>query len=231
MAAVNATALTTLDELKGELGIALIDTTYDSRLGRLINVASSVICKYLSRELARAEVLDERHAVDGGIELVINRPPLNEITEITLEDATDAFAVDSYLVKHAGAGVIYFRSGLPRYGFRRPGIAGDLQPGTESPDLLVSYDGGYITPAQAEEVGGTYEGEDVTLPPEIEQACLQLAALYYETPVGSPGEVQSEAIGDASITYRAAPSGDDDGLGIPNSVRGLINKYKRVFVI
>lgn len=223
-----AGALTTLATLKEDLEIT--DTAQDNRLKRLINAATSRIQKYCSRTFARAAITDERHPLKGGCRLVVDRPPINSTVAtmtIEIEDATVAYDSTSYVIEKASAGIVFMKTGLPLVGMARPGIAQNLAPGTELPALLVTYDGGFVTPAQAEEAGGVYEGATVTLPPEIEQACLDLC-MFYNSTRGAAGEIASETLGDASISYRNSGTNED---GIPAHVAAPLKPYRRVFLV
>ena len=223
-----ADALTTLAAVKEELGIT--DTAQDDRLKRLINAATSAIKRYTSRELGKATVTNERAPLAGGPRIVFQRIPIVSVTSIAVEDSLVLFDTTAYIVESSIAGVVYVKAGLPRYGFHRSGIAQDPQPGTEAPILLLTYVGGFVTPAQAD-VGGTYAGETVTLPAELETACIDLVT-YYNSHRGVAGEISSETLGDASVTYRDnGASAGEDRAGIPQHIRGRLNPYKRTFIV
>ncbi len=219
-------ALTSLEAVKEELGISVSDTSQDNRLTRLINAASSAIAKYCSRSFERALVVDERQPLAGGPRVVFNRPPLNEITSITVEDQATTFDTTAYILENAEAGIVFMKAGLPAYSMARWGIAQNRQPGTEAPILLLTYDGGYTTQAQSDEEDGDFEGDDVTLPPDLETACIDLVS-YYNAQRGAAGVIVSETLGDASVDY-ADSSSTDENSGLPAHIVSRIRAYKRL---
>ncbi len=223
---LRADALTTLSAAKEELGIPADDVSQDQRIKRLINAATSAIGKYCDRDFARATITAETHPMAGGLRVVFKRTPIVSIVSVTANAAV--IPSTSYLLENADAGIVFFPAGLPEYGTRRRGIAQDIQPGTHSPLLSLAYVGGYVTAQQAR-VGGELAGEDVTLPDEIETACLDLVG-YYKAQRGQIGEIQSESVGDASVTYRADPgAASESNIGIPAHIRGRLNPYRRCF--
>ena len=223
-------ALATVEAVKDAIGLGAISTAQENRLRRSINVASSTICRHIDRDLARATITAERHSAERGPRLVVRRTPIVSVTSVAVGDTTPIVIDPSvFVVEHDEAGIIFFRTALPTFGYRRAGIAQDAQPGTEYPDLIVAYVGGYITPEQAD-VGGAYVGETVTLPAEIEEAAIRLAAHMYQSPIGFvAGEVASERLGDASITYRNDT--DVGGRQIPSHIRAMLDPFKRVIIV
>ena len=228
MPALNAGALTTLAAAKEELGIT--DSTQDDRLRRLINAATSTINRYCGRVFSKATITDERQLLVGGPRAVVGRAPIVSITSITIEGATTAIDSSSYIRENDEAGVLYFKSGLPASGFHRGGISQDRQPGTEAPILLFTYVGGYVTPAQAD-TGGAYAAATITLPDEIETACLDLVG-YYNAHRGTGGTIASESLGDASVTYKDEDTGAGGAeVSIPAHIRARLNPYRRTFFV
>lgn len=223
-------ALTTLATLKDALNIAQTSTDRDDALKRAINVATALIVGWCDREFRREVFVDERYPSKGGADLVLKRTPILSITSITTYQSVTPLTSENYVISDADAGLVYLRAALPTFARRRWGIAQDAQPGTEPPDLLVSYEAGYVTPEQAD-VGGAFAGEPVTLPDEIEQAAIELAAFTYATPIGAAaGEIASERLGDASIAYFKDSSSDGD-KAIPSTIRAKLRSYKIVVIV
>ena len=223
-------ALTTLDALKAALQISATVTNDDDRLRRAINVATAQITKFCDRSFHRVDIVDERQPTKAGPRIVLNRAPLVTLTAASVGSASGlgfALSTDLLQVEDSDAAIVFVRSVLPIFAQRRWGIAGDLQPGTEPPDLLITYSGGFVTPEQAD-IGGAFVGQTVTLPDDLEQASIELAAHVYQTPIGFvAGEVASEKLGDAQITYRDDVGGGMIDRAIPAPIRAKLAGYKR----
>ena len=218
-------ALTTLARLKSSMRIVGASAD-DDGLIEAVNVATAMIERYCGRTFARAALVDERYPAQGGLRLCLTRTPIVSIESIDLDGVIDA---SGYVVESAEAGIVYFRSSMPRRGVTRPGISQDLHPGTSPPDLLVSYTAGYVTPEQAD-VGGAYAGDPITLPADLERAAKQLAGHVFASPPGFVGGfVASERLGDASIAYRADADEGSSGA-IPSPIRAALSAFRRVAI-
>ena len=221
-------SLTTLATLKDALGITV--STYDDKLKRAINVATGLITRWCGRSFHRESFTDERYPWKGGVRLVLKRAPILTLTSIEFYQSTTPLDSTLWEIEDATAGIVYLRATIPTFARTRWGIAQDGQPGTEPPDMLVTYEAGYVTPEQAD-TGGAFDGQTVTLPDEIEQAAIELAAHIYSTPVGfAGGEVQSETLGDASISYRA-DEGTNADKAIPPYIRSKLSPFKAVVIV
>lgn len=224
---INPLALTTLDTLKSALSIT--GSSANDLLTLAINGSTAAIERFCNRTFGRAVITSERQPIKGGPRLVVNRPPINAVTSITIEDSLTALDSTNYVVESAGGGIVYVKSGLPLGGMRRWGVAQDVQPGTEPPSLLVTYNGGFVTPQQAIDNSSPYYNTTPTLPDDIQIACLRYAAdLYRSLPRGSE-DIASEGVGDAQVSYR-----DDDQGGradeptLPRKVAALVRPYRRL---
>ncbi len=224
---INPGALTSLANLKAALSISV--STFDDNLKLSINAATAAIEGYCGRVFARALIVDERHLATGGCRLVVDRPYLNSITSIEIEGATTAIDDDGYLVEKAKSGIIFLKGQLPRLGRRRTGIAQDHQAGSTAPYILISYDGGYVTAQQTLEAG-EYLADPVTLPGDLEMACVRYAAeLYAAIGSSSAREVASESVGDASVDY--VVDGTAATGGLPGKVAALVQQYRKLSIL
>jgi hypothetical protein len=159
--ALASNALTTLATVKAELGIADAVTTHDARIERLINAASDAIERHCGRQLSRATVTDERVKGFGTQHLLLARTPIVSVTSVELDDSTvDA---DSYYIESAEAGMLFAPDGWEWTAPFSSGASPSKLVGLEESRYLVTYVGGYQTPAQ----GGTR-----TLPYDLEHACI-----------------------------------------------------------
>lgn len=212
-------ALTTLDEVKTELGIAV--ATYDDVLKRMINAASDAIRRYCERTFYYEEDIAESVPGFGGTRLIVSRAPIvGDIDSITYEGA--ALSTDSYSIESASAGIIY-----GQYGFswtaRASGAAISYGiPGTEKSSYVVTYNGGYITPQQVIDDGTLTR----SLPYDLEDACIQLVTMRYRRQGRDP-TIGSEKLLSWNVSYM-----NENELinkdGIPAHVAGILDKYRRL---
>ncbi len=227
---INPAALTTLATLKSALSITV--STFDDLLKLSINGATGAIENYCNRVFGKATITDERHVIAGGVRVCLKRPPLVTLTTIEYEDSTSAISADNLLTESSKWGIIYVKSGLVRGGLARPGIAQDAQPGTEPPTLLATYVGGYVTPQQAE-AGMAYAAQAITLPGEIEIACIRYAAqLYASLAESTSATIVSETLDNASVEYsdssEASESGDLSASPLPAKIAALLRAHRRI---
>lgn len=212
MPLANTIALTTLDLVKAELGIALATTTYDTVIERQILAASQAIENYCGRKF-RKETLTEKYAGTGTQRLLLERTPVVSITSI--EDDGSEIDADTYEIEDADAGIVWGESSWTRRG-RTIGIAADFVPGTGQKLIEVAYSGGYVLPGDS--VGTR------NLPYDIEEAAIITAVSLYRAR-GADRRVAAESVGDGSATYRLSGG---DGI-IPQEAVELLAKYRRIF--
>lgn len=208
--ALAANALTTLETLKTELGL-LDKSTYDAVLERQINAASDAIERYVGRTLYRGTVTSERVKGYGDRILLLARTPIVSVTSITRGGSTvDA---SSYYVENAEVGSVYSSTGWVWTAAPLEGVAvQDQVPGTEEASYLVTYVGGYQTPAQ----GGTR-----TLPYDLEEAALITAVNAFRNR-GKYQSLQTETEAQEDATWR--------GDFIPGPALRLLKRYRRAGV-
>jgi hypothetical protein len=217
--ALAAHALTTLDTVKDELGIT--GTADDARLERYIDTASRAISSYCSRQLEHGIGIVEKIAGMGTARLMVARTPLLTISKVELDGA--ALDTTDYELEDGDAGFIRSKvNGFIAARAEVPDLAGDLLVGTEETNYTVTYEGGYVTPSQAT--------DDLprTLPAEIEEACIQTVVSMYRKR-GQDRDIQSESLGDYSVTYAGSNTAIGRGTGgvIPDAAVALLRKYRR----
>jgi hypothetical protein len=216
-------ALTTLATANDELSLTADSGAQDARVERYIKAASEQIARYLGRDLYKQTVTDERHKTAGGQKLILRVTPVASITSVVVDGST--IDSDGYQLEHADSGIVHNYYGWPRQGARRAGITQDPFPGGEEPDTLATYVGGYVTPAQAANgSGSTYEGDPITLPASIEHACLALVATLWGQQ-GAGGDVQSEKLGDAAVTYFKT------GEGMPPRIAAMLEPFRDTAIL
>lgn len=160
--ALPATALTTLDTVRGELGLRT--SKDDAALERVIQSATAMVTGYVGRTLHYEAAVAEYVPGYGTELLLVSRTPLVSVTSITLDGAT--IDATSYGIKSAASGSIHRDAGWMWTAPISAGIDGPHIAGREKRSYLVTYAGGYVTPGQ---VAGALTR---TLPYDIEEACI-----------------------------------------------------------
>lgn len=110
-------------------------------------------------------------------------------------------------------------------------LPGDVDLGEHSEDL----EGFTLTVEEAEAsevsyaVVGTDTAVEVTLPPELEKACVETVKALYHAQARDPA-VASESIGDYSVTYGGVNTAIGCGVGgiIPDGVLPLVDMFRRL---
>jgi len=213
--ALATNALTTLAKVQADLGIS-------TDISDLVNAASDAIEKYCNRSFYKAEVSSEGVAGYGAMELLVARTPIDTSEDITITYDGGSVASDGYEVLDADAGII--RNKWNAWHWTAANVMGAEWRGvggTERHMYAVSYTGGYVTPAQADE-GDPYDTR--TLPYDLELACRKLVAAYYHA-LGADPRVTSEKLMSAAVTY-AAPTAS----GLPPQVEAMLSPYRRLVI-
>jgi hypothetical protein len=157
MAAILAqNALTTLERVRADLGLSV--TTNDDEIIRAVNSASALIEKYCHRIFWRDTAVEEKVAGFGTVEMRLARRPINSITSIVLDGET--VDSDDYQVSDDQAGLVEKEGGWAWTAHVVQGISRTVVPGTELKDYVITYDGGWYTPAQSRAQGTlTFTGQ------------------------------------------------------------------------
>jgi len=209
---------TTLNVVKDEMLIT--GSSEDAVLVDMIRQSRDLIVRYCNREFAR-ETIQETLDSDGTVNLMISRTPLVSITQIKDDGTTISSTL--YSIDDADAGIIFRESGWTTTQLWGHNIeAFPIHQGRR--DWEVTYVGGYIMP-------GSTEGT-VTLPYDLERASIDIIkSKFYQR--GDDPTIQSEKVGDASITRFPNPSlksGDPKVAGIPPLTLTILDSWKRITV-
>lgn len=192
MVALAANALTTLSAVKSDLSIT--DTTKDIQLTRIINAVSDYIENFTGRIFYRDAAIVEKAKGYGYAHLVVQRTPINSITQIKFRDAiVDS---DDYSIDSAESGTIIKTGGWnwtvqTMVSASRPPV-----PGTERLLYEVTYDGGYYTPKQEEDNAANTRA----LPWDLEDAAIELVRQTYHAKSRDPN-IASERLLSWSASY------------------------------
>lgn len=208
--------LTTATVVAGELGI----DPGNSRLPRIVSAASGACLKYINRRAVHYQAAQvDRLPGLGRQRLLLSLTPVASVASVTLPDGT-TLAPSEYSLEDSECGLLFRDVGWPSTRLMRPGIVQeDFDPGTERPTIVVTYAGGWVTPAQATSSG--WAGPARSLPSDLEEACVQVAVSFY-TRGGDSRDIEREGLGDYMVIY---------GVGseaISPSARSLLEPYRRL---
>jgi len=192
-------ALTDIVTCEAEL--SLTAAAQDALLTRYINTASQAIENYLGRPIVYGAALVQK--VPGSLDswLYVDRR-IVVITSI-VDPGGDTVTASDYSIWDADAGAIYNSSGWVRTNIST----------TQKDRYVVTYEGGWITPAQV----GTR-----TLPYDIETACVEMVTNMWRQQ-GADSNIASESILGTSVSYRATPT-----AAMPTGVMAILDSYKRI---
>jgi hypothetical protein len=211
--ALSAGALTTVAVVADELSVDAGDADTLARLERYIDACSSLIAVTLgngrARQLHEAAVVSVVAGMDHPT-LVLPHTPIVSITSIEVDG--EPLDVDAYEIEDAEAGFVRCLSGVWRAQLIARGfVVGRGVPGTERRYITAGYIAGWRTRPQ----GGT-----ITLPPAIEDACVQLVASRWRAR-GADARVAQEAGSNTSRTFYGDPL-------LPPSIMAALAPFVRV---
>lgn len=219
--ALSQRALCTLADLKTELGIS--GGTEDTRLERLIEVATRAIEKYCgvdSFHYEEARVDD----IPGHGTPILQTPktPIIEIDSIVWDpdDANETITATLYSVDNEEQGRIYREGGWRWTAAVSEFLVSTFMPGTEQSLYRVTYDCGWVTQNQ-EDLDNSLTRN---LPHDLEDACLQIAAMRYKWSPHDPS-VKSEKLQSWAVSYGG--NGSNSGV-VPAELAGILDGYKRI---
>lgn len=196
---LNANALTTLANVKTELGIT--GSADDAYLESQINFVSTAIETFLGRTLGYEAGKVEKVKGYGGTRIRLSLIPLIEVTDVTIVNATGVTATyevaDMEIEYDGKEGFLFFRSGWPWTAPRPFGtIARDPLPGHEESSIQVTYNGGYVLPADLPAVD-----PQIALPIDIERAAILAVSTNYARR-SADRSVKTERLMSYSVTYQ-----------------------------
>jgi hypothetical protein len=200
--------LTTVAEAAGALGVS----PADSKLPRLIGSASEAIRRYIGRPRLHygTGLVEKLPGYAGQVRLYLGTVPLISVASVVLPDGTSLAPAD-YVVESLETAALYRREGWP---FTDVDDGGVLY--AEEKAIVVTYAGGWVTPAQS----GTR-----TLPYDLEHACiLAVVSAYRSEP--RDASIASESLGDYSVSF-SKPSSSGGGV-LPDAAVALLSTYRRL---
>lgn len=217
---ISNNALTTLEKVKGRLGIPLLDTTQDEDLEFFINSASATIEKYCNRKFGLT-VFNELKQGRGNTKLILENYPIVELVEILIDDQP----VDITKVKVlADTGMLY----RPNGGFPSSVFGGRLLhpiPDDVQHNIYVEYSAGYVLPKDE-----TVDNPR-TLPFDIENACLRMISIMQKDKQVAEGNnliLKRETIGDWVAEYEPENKSTTIKLDLMDAdILSVLDLYKK----
>lgn len=188
--------LCALAQVEAELGIE--GSGEDDALTALIAQASAAIESYCKRSLVLEGVEELFRPGRRLEEIVLARYPVADGASITVDGV--ALGPADYELD-ASAGLAWR-------------LSGDHRVAWAARKIVVDYDAGYVPPAQ---------GAAVTLPPDIQRACMTLVVSYHQNQ-GRDLSVRSESTQDVGATSWLDPRAGMEAL-LPQ-VAGLLAPYR-----
>ena len=151
--------LTTLETIKSRLGIDNFDTAEDALLNRFLRHASARFEMECNRNFDRLENGTDQFPADTS-DLIATRYPVESVSAFELKTSErtgwETLSDVDYLLKPGGVNCL-------------TGILG-----ANSQLLRVTYTGGYVLP------GNTPAEGQIALPDDLEQACVEQVAFWYQ---------------------------------------------------
>jgi len=196
----NANDLTTLANVKQYLGITT--ATDDAMLDRMITATSNYIESYINRQFKSRSYTDVSDGNNGDVCAFQNYP----VTAVSSVQISSGYFGASY-GNYNGGGVITIQ----------PSVDGFSQGYVFDTKFLKLL--GYRFARGRNNVHVTYTAGYATIPPEIEQACIELISLRYKEK-NRIGEKSKSAGGQETVSYNIAT--------FPESVKTILNNYKKV---
>lgn len=201
--------LTTVREVKLNIGLDLDASDQDDRIASLIHAASSAIETYCNRVFARQTYIETVAGTDHP-RLMVSHTPVQSITSIVC----DSSPVVDYDLEDANSGVLYRDAGWLRGAWIGWDVESRVVPLSEELNHTIEYEAGYLLPGQ----------DDRDLPHDVEYACVLTVAHWYRKETRGGGDVQSKKVGDLAITYTTATTDTTTMIGsLPAEARSLLS--------
>lgn len=183
---------TDLDLVKAFLGIAETDNDHDQLLNFFVNAASANCNKYTNR-LLKARDLTEYYSGNGKNVLFVNNYPINSIT--SLYDDTDR-----------------------NYGSETEITSDYYEILPENDKCMVVYVDSNFNEG-FNNIKIIYNAGYVTIPSDLQQACLEIIAYMYKNSEEGRMGLSSRNIGEGSIAI--------DVVDMPRFSSKILNQYRR----
>lgn len=202
--ALNDNALTTVDNVKDELGTT---TVTDAYIERQINVVSQKVERYCKRQFGK-QSHTERYEGTDSLRLLLDNYPILSVTSMTIDDQT--VDVNDLTISRAATNLYYGETVITNlfqpFGFPKQTLVDGLsewQTKEVIPDILVTYVAGYVLPKD----DGAPDAR--TLPYDLEEAVIS-EVVNKVLNKGTGGRIiESEKLFSGSIKYKNSTVSDN----------------------
>ena len=217
--ALRSSDLCTLADVAGRLGITT-PGAFDTRMTDAIQATSDLIPRFLGRDpLEYKAGIIEQLAAHGTLELMVQRPPIWNLTSIALDGALLTSDMYECLDKDLEIGAITLISGaLWTSGLDDGGVGRNRVVGHERRRYTVTYDGGFVT-ANTSPVPNP---NTWPLPKPIFLAAVR-AAIFFFLNDATDASLTSEKLQSYAWTRAQASIGES---GLPVAVEQMLQGYK-----
>ena len=190
--------LTQLTTLKTRLGLELFDTTDDTMLTNLLRHVSARFAAECNRTFDFGAGLTNEFRADQ-INIVVDRPPIELVSQFDLKSSeSEGWVMQS--------GVEYLLSPQRSLVELAEPLGSVRQLGR------VTFTGGYVLP------GATPTGNQIALPDDIEQGCIEQVAYWYS---------RRSQLGLLSISSEAGIVQQFQSTDLLPQVRAVLKHYER----
>jgi len=185
-------ALTDLDTVNAFLNTDMGDAGQQRVLTSYINKASA-LCNLLTDRKLKSRSLTEYYSGDGTNSILTNEYPITAITAV-YDDLDRTYGSDTEIDSDDLA---YLPDGLA---------------------YKIVYDGG-VFQVGIKNIKAQYTAGYVTIPEDLEQACLEIIAYYFKNSEENRFGVTTRTMGGGSMTIETTD--------IPKSALRILDRYKR----
>ena len=184
--------LVDIDTAKAFLGAKADDADKENIIKYYINTASW-FCNNETHRFLKTRTLTEYYSGDGSNTLLTNQYPITTLTSV-YDDPARAYGADTLI------------------------DSGDLVIMPQDLACSIVYDGGSFESA-VRNLKVTYIAGYITIPYDLQQACLEIIAYFYKNSEENRFGVVSRTVGDGSMTVETTD--------IPKSAMRTLRKYKK----
>jgi len=184
--------LVDIDTAKAFVGAKSDDADQENMLKFYINTASE-FCNVETHRLLKSRTLTEYYSGDGSNTLLVDQYPITTLTSV-YDDPARAYGADTLI------------------------DSGDLVIMPEGLACKIIYDGGVFI-SGVKNLKVTYIAGYITIPYNLQQACLELIAYFFKNSDENRFGVVSRTVGDGSLTVETTD--------IPKSALRTLREYKK----
>ncbi len=195
-------ALTTVARAKSFLDITTSDE--DTLIERLVNSATDFIEKYCGRRFKKTEYSNELYDGSGSTKLLLKQYPVDSASDFVLEKRNSIDNNDSWSEIDSEDYFVHWDKGIIE----------------NVRDIFYKYPQHYRISYSA---GYDYNNSDSFLSDvgaaDLEYACWKLVSSLYDE-IGTNGGIQSESLGDYSVSYMKTTMADEE-------LKSILDNYKK----